>query len=83
MFPDIIEACEKIVFFLNKTDLLKAEIGRRQVSYSNKIYVGFNNELYEKVKSESYRELKNTEHFLKFLPSLRNIERLSNIEVNM
>ena len=83
MLPDIIEACEEIVCFNNKTYLLKAGIVRRQIIYNSEIYVGFNNKLYEKVKSESYRELQITKHFLKFLSSLRNIERISNIEVEI
>ena len=83
MLPDIIEVWEEIVCYNNKTDLLKAEIGRRQVSYNSEIYVGFNNELYEKVKSESYKKLQITKSFLKFLPSFKNIERISNIEVEI
>ena len=47
------------------------------------MYEGFNNQLYKKVKSESYRELQITKHFLKFLPLLRNIERIWNIEVEI
>ena len=81
MLPDIIEACEEIVCFNNKTYLLKAEIGRKQVSYNSEIYTGVNNELYEKVKSESYRKLQCTKHLLKFFPSLRYIERITNIDV--
>ena len=61
--------------------MLKAEIDRRKVSYFIEIYECLNSKVYEKVKRESYRELKNTEHFLKFLPFLRNIKRISNIEV--
>ena len=57
MLPDIIEACDEIVTFDNKKDLLKAKIGRRQVGYNSEIYEGYSNMLYEKVKSESYREL--------------------------
>ena len=49
MLPDIIEACREIVSFNNMIDLLKAKIGRRQVSYNNEMYEGFNNKLYEKV----------------------------------
>ena len=58
MLPEIIEACEEIVSFNNKTGLFKAEIDRRQTSKNSVSYLGFNNELYEKVKSESYRELR-------------------------
>ena len=79
----MVENSDEILSIKNRIDLLKAEIDRRKVCYNIEIYKCLNSELYEKVKSESYRELKNTEHFLKFLPSLRNIERLSNIEVNM
>ena len=83
MLPGIIEACDEIVSFNNKIELLKAEVGRRQVSYNSEMYEGFNNQLYKKVKSESYRELQITKHFLKFLPLLRNIERIWNIEVEI
>ena len=46
MFPDIIEACDEIVSFNNKINLLKSEIGKRQVSYNIENYEGFNNKLY-------------------------------------
>ena len=63
VLPDIIEACDEIVYFNHNIDLLKAEIGRRQVSYNSETYEGINNKLYEKVKSENYRELKVTKIF--------------------
>ena len=44
MLPEIIEACEEIVFF-NKSGLFKAEIDRRQPSKNSITYLGFNNEL--------------------------------------
>merc|ERR1719427_124247 len=92
----IIEACNEIMAYNVRIELLRAEISRRpsrremfeKPRYEGTVwsdYQGFSNELYQNVRYESQKELEITEHVLKFLPSLFPIQIISNVEavINM
>ena len=92
----IIEACNEIMAYNVRIELLRAEISRRpsrrdmfeKPRYEGTVwsdYQGFSNELYQNVRYESQKELEITNHVLKFLPSLFPIQIISNVEavINM
>ena len=92
----IIEACNEVMAYNVRIELLRAEISRRpsrremfeKPRYEGTVwsdYQGFSNELYQNVRYESQKELEITNHVLKFLPSLFPIHIISNVEavINM